>query len=82
MLPRKIEEVRESPRNPGRAYQKFISASVGVTPYSNRIPFDAAIEMADKMMYERKKARKETREEAVERPRLRETSVRELDKPN
>jgi diguanylate cyclase (GGDEF)-like protein len=82
MLPRKIEEVRESPRNPGRAYEKFISASVGITPYSKRIPFDAAIEMADKMMYERKKARKETREERVKRPRLRETPVRELDKPN
>lgn len=82
MLPRKIEEVRESPRNPGRAYEKFISASVGVTAYSKRIPFDAAIEIADKMMYERKKARKETREEPLERPRLREAPVHELDKPN
>src|SRR6266511_5924035 len=82
LLPSKIEEVRQSPRNAARAYEKFISASVGVTPYSKRIPFDAAIAIADKMMYERKKARKEPREEPVERSRLRETPIRELDKPN
>ena len=68
--------------NAGRAYKKFLSASVGVTPYSKRIPFDAAVEMADRMMYERKKAHKETRGEALERPRPRETPVREWDKPN
>jgi diguanylate cyclase (GGDEF)-like protein len=82
MLPSKIEEVRESPRNAGRAYGRFISASVGVTPYSKRVPFDAAIEIADKMMYERKKAHKQTRSNVMERPRLRETPSRALDKPN
>jgi len=82
MLQNKIEEVRRSPRNAGRAYERFISASVGVTPYSKRIPFDTAVEIADKMMYERKKAHKEIRGEALERPQLRETPVREWDKPN
>ncbi len=83
MLPSKIEETRESPKNAGRAYTKFISASVGVTPYSKRIPFDAAVEIADKMMYERKKAHKQTRSNIMERPRPRETPVRaSWDKPN
>jgi diguanylate cyclase (GGDEF)-like protein len=82
MLPSKIEEVRESPRSEGRAYGKFISASVGVTPYSKRIPFDAAIEIADKMMYERKKAHKQTRADVMERPRPRDTPSRPMDKPN
>ncbi len=82
MLPSKIEEVRESPRNSGRAYEKFISASVGVTPYSKRVPFDAAVEIADKMMYERKKAHKQTRSDVMERPRPRETPPRAWDKPN
>jgi diguanylate cyclase (GGDEF)-like protein len=82
MLPAKIEEVRQSPRNAGRAYERFISASVGVTPYSKRIPFDAAVTIADKMMYERKKERKETRGESLERPRLRETPSRPTEKPN
>jgi diguanylate cyclase (GGDEF)-like protein len=82
MLPSKIEEVRESPRNTGRAYAKFISASVGVTPYSKRIPFDAAVEIADRMMYERKKVQKLTRSDVMERPRVRETPTRPLDKPN
>jgi diguanylate cyclase (GGDEF)-like protein len=59
MLPAKIDEVRQSP-NP-KAYRKFIAASVGVTPFSTRVPFDIAIEMADRVMYERKKAQKEMR---------------------
>ncbi len=80
-LPRKIEEVRKSPRNTDRVYERFISASVGVTPYSKRIPFDAAIEIADKMMYERKNALKESREKA-ERPLEIEPTARESDKPN
>jgi diguanylate cyclase (GGDEF)-like protein len=61
MLPAKIEEVRQSPRHVARAYKKFLSASVGVTPYSLRVPFDTAIELADKVMYERKKAQKTMR---------------------
>ena len=32
-------------RHTARAYPKFLSASVGVTPYSRRIPFDTAVEM-------------------------------------
>jgi diguanylate cyclase len=82
MLPSKIEEVRESPRSSGRAYERFISASVGVTPYSKRVPFDAAVEIADKMMYERKKAHKQTRSDVMERPRPRESPLRAWDKPN
>jgi diguanylate cyclase (GGDEF)-like protein len=82
MLPSKIEEVRESPRSSGRAYRNFISASVGVTPYSKRVPFDAAVEIADKMMYERKKAHKQTRSDVMEKPRPRETPTRAWDKPN
>jgi len=82
MLPSKIEEVRQSPRHRGRAYERFISASVGVTPYSKRIPFDAAVEVADQMMYERKKAHKETRGGALERPRPKEPPSRATDKPN
>jgi diguanylate cyclase len=60
MLPAKIEEIRQSP-NLTRAYRRFIAASVGVTPYSSRLPFDFAIESADRVMYERKKAHKEMR---------------------
>lgn len=84
MLPSKIEEVRESPRSSSRAYRKFISASVGVTPYSKRVPFDAAVEIADKMMYERKKAHKQTRSDVdvMEHPRTRETPSRAWNKPN
>ena len=68
MLPAKIEEVRKSPRNELRAYKKFLSASVGVTPYSVKVPFDTAVEIADKVMYEKKKARKMTRASSLERP--------------
>jgi diguanylate cyclase len=60
MLPAKIEEIRQS-QNLTKAYRRFIAASVGVTPYSSRLPFDFAIESADRVMYERKKAHKELR---------------------
>ncbi len=80
MLQAKIEEVRQSPRHEDRAYKKFLSASVGVTPYSQRVPFDSAVEIADKAMYDRKKAYRETLETPMPRPR--QTPVRPLDKPN
>ncbi|HTO88191.1 MAG TPA: GGDEF domain-containing protein [Thermoanaerobaculia bacterium] len=60
MLPARIEEVRQSTNLP-RAYRKFLAASVGVTPYSSRAPFSVAIEQADRVMYERKKALKQMR---------------------
>jgi len=60
MLPAKIDEVRQSSNLP-RAYRKFVAASVGVTPFSVRMPFDVAIEQADRAMYERKKALKQMR---------------------
>lgn len=60
MLPGKIQEVQRSPRMP-RAYQKFLAASVGVAQFSRRTPIDQAIEKADSVMYERKKAHKEMR---------------------
>ncbi len=60
MLPARIEEIRRSPKVQ-RAYRKFLAASVGVTPFSARVPFDIAMETADRMMYERKKAQKEMR---------------------
>jgi len=81
-LPARIEEVRQSPRHAGRAYKKFLSASVGVTPYSLQVPFDSAIEVADKAMYERKKARRTMREEAANQLLPRETPARGVDKPN
>lgn len=69
MLPAKIDEVRQSPRL-ARAYRKFLTASVGVTPYSARVPFDIAIETADRIMYERKKAHKELRGSTGPLPRV------------
>ncbi len=60
MLPARIDEVRQAPNLP-RSYRKFLTASVGVTPFSARVPFDVAIEQADRVMYERKKALKEMR---------------------
>ncbi len=60
MLPAQIDDVRGSDILP-RAYRKFVTASVGVTPYSSRVPFDVAIEQADKVMYERKRALKQLR---------------------
>ena len=81
MLPAKLEEVRESPRNDARSYKRFLSASVGVTPYSTKVPFDTAVEIADKVMYEKKKARKHgagfrarAAGAAARRPRRRTTS--------
>jgi diguanylate cyclase (GGDEF)-like protein len=76
MLPAKIDEVRQSPRSAARSYKKFLSASVGVTPFSSRVPFDMAIEMADRHMYERKKAHKQMRGDPLRR-NSRETPVRE-----
>jgi diguanylate cyclase (GGDEF)-like protein len=67
MLPSKIEEVRQSPRSGVRAYKKFLAASVGVTPFSSRVPFDMAIETADRVMYERKKALKLMRGDPLQR---------------
>jgi diguanylate cyclase (GGDEF)-like protein len=82
LLPAKIEEVRNSPRHTTRAYRKFLSASVGVTPYSKRIPFDSAVKMADRMMYERKKAHRRVREDTRERQRPSETADSAREKPN
>jgi diguanylate cyclase (GGDEF)-like protein len=67
MLPSKIEEVRQSPRTTARAYKKFLAASVGVTPFSTRVPFDVAIETADRVMYERKRALKQMRGDPLQR---------------
>lgn len=66
MLPAQIDEVRQSANLP-RAYRKFLTASVGVTSFSARVPFDVAIEQADRVMYERKKALKEMRGTAPRR---------------
>src|SRR5262249_20805261 len=82
MLPSKIEEVRKSPRNDARSYKKFLSASVGVTPYSTKVPFDTAVEIADKVMYEKKKARKTMRAPGLERPAPPRTFQAPYDKPN
>jgi len=60
MLPARIDEVRQAPNLP-KAYRRFLAASVGVTPYSRTVPFDVAIEQADRVMYERKRALKEMR---------------------
>ncbi len=67
MLPAKIDEVKQSPRTSQRAYRKFLAASVGVTPFSTRVPFDMAIELADRHMYERKKAHKLLRGDPMRR---------------
>ena len=61
LLPQKIEEVRHTPRLKERAYPRFLAASVGVAPFSRRITIEDAIEKADAVMYERKKAHKEMR---------------------
>jgi len=61
MLPGKLEEVRQSPRLKDRAYHRFLAASVGVARFSRRVPLEQAIEKADGVMYERKKAHKEMR---------------------
>jgi len=76
MLPAKIDEVKQSPRTAPRSYKKFLAASVGVTPFSTRVPFDMAIEMADRHMYERKKAHKQLRGDPMRRS-ARDTPARE-----
>lgn len=69
MLPAKIDDVRQSANLP-RAYRKFLAASVGVTPFSSRVPFEVAIETADRVMYERKRALKEMRSSSGRRNRV------------
>jgi diguanylate cyclase (GGDEF)-like protein len=61
MLPGKIEEVRQIARLKDRVYNRFLAASVGVAQFSRRITIEQAIEKADSVMYERKKAHKEMR---------------------
>ncbi len=61
MLPAKIDEVKQSPKPGGKVYGKFLAASVGIHQYSRRIPLDAAIAQADRVMYERKRAHRELR---------------------
>ncbi len=61
MLPSKIDEVRQSPKPGGKAYVKFLAASVGIHPYSKRLSLDVAIAQADRVMYERKRAHREMR---------------------
>lgn len=61
MLPGKIEEVRQIARLKDRVYNRFLAASVGVARFSRRISIEQAIEKADSVMYERKKAHKEMR---------------------
>ena len=82
MLPAKIEEVRQSARMAPKAYKKFLTASVGVTPFSSRVPFDLAMESADRAMYERKKALKEMRGEPLQRDATEEPTQRDWDKTN
>jgi diguanylate cyclase (GGDEF)-like protein len=83
MLPSKIEEVRQAPRTTAKSYKKFLAASVGVTPFSSRVPFDMAIETADRVMYERKKALKQMRGDPLQRGGARETPTRRTwDKTN
>jgi len=67
MLPAKIDEVKQSPRPGGKVYGKFLAASVGIHPYSRRVPLDLAIAQADRVMYERKRAHRELRGNARER---------------
>jgi diguanylate cyclase (GGDEF)-like protein len=61
MLPGKLEEVRQTHRLKDRAYHRFLAASVGVARFSRRVSIEEAIEKADGVMYERKKAHKEMR---------------------
>jgi diguanylate cyclase (GGDEF)-like protein len=61
MLPGKLDEVRKTPRLKERAYARFLAASVGIASFSRRVPIEQAIERADGVMYERKKAHKEMR---------------------
>ena len=61
MLPGKLDEIRKTARLRERAYPRFLAASVGIASFSRRVPIEAAIEKADSVMYERKKAHKEMR---------------------
>ena len=61
MLPGKLDEVRKTARLRARAYPRFLAASVGIAAFSRRVPIEQAIEKADSVMYERKKAHKEMR---------------------
>jgi diguanylate cyclase (GGDEF)-like protein len=61
LLPQKLEEVRQSARLRERAYRRFLAASVGVAQFSRQVSIEQAIEKADGVMYERKKAHKEMR---------------------
>ncbi len=61
MLPGKVEDVRQTARLKERSYQRFLTASVGVARFSRRVSIEQAIEKADGVMYERKKAHKEMR---------------------
>lgn len=61
MLPAKIDEVKQSPKPGGKSYTKFLAASVGIHPYTRRVPIDVAIAQADRVMYERKRAHRELR---------------------
>ncbi len=67
MLPAKIDEVKQSARPGGKAYLKFLAASVGVHPFSRRVSLDIALAQADRVMYERKRAHRELRGPAKER---------------
>ncbi len=67
MLPAKIDEVKQSPKPGGKPYAKFLAASVGVHPFSKRVPLDVAISQADRVMYERKRAHREMRTPLGER---------------
>lgn len=67
MLPARIDEVKQSPKLSEKAYPRFLAASVGVYPYSKRIPLDIALQQADRVMYEKKRAHRELRKPAGER---------------
>ena len=67
MLPAKIDEVKQSTRQGGKPYVKFLAASVGVHPYSRRVSLDLALAQADRVMYERKRAHRELRGPVKER---------------
>jgi diguanylate cyclase (GGDEF)-like protein len=67
MLPAKIDEAKQSPRLGSKPYLKFLTASVGVHPYSRRVSLDQALAQADRVMYERKRAHRELRGPVGER---------------
>jgi diguanylate cyclase (GGDEF)-like protein len=69
LLPAKIDEAKQSAKPGGKPYTKFLAASVGIHPYSPRLPIDVAIAQADRVMYERKRAHRELRGPARETTR-------------